>query len=321
MYSIPMIAQLILKLVLKIPSKYLTLIVVLILTCSCQPQEDNKLKKKHESILEKSTLIFLVHPYDTPSQLISRFQPLCDYLEQKTGNKIKLELASSYVDQIKRISQGTADLAYMGPTPFLRAQDNYLVEKKNKLIPIVAEAINGKAGYHSVIVVSSSADIKSINQLKNHQISFAFGAPHSFSSHYAPRTMLASAKIGLSDLQDYAYLGSHERVALAVLHGDFIAGGLRQTVAKKYATRTPGLRIIATSPQLPPHLIVARIGLNKEIIEQIRNTLLSPSNDFEKVTANLGKDIYFIMPDLSLFNSARKVIKVIEARTEVPKQW
>ncbi|MFK5891660.1 MAG: phosphate/phosphite/phosphonate ABC transporter substrate-binding protein [Pseudomonadota bacterium] len=304
--------------VLKIILRLLCFAVFVVVT-ACQQQQDETSQQKLLLSNEKTVLTFLVHPYDTPSQLITRFQPLCDYLGRQLGQTVKLELASSYVDQIKRISNGSADFAYMGPTPFLRAQGNYLGGQKQLLTPLAAEATDGQAGYHSVIVVRSSSSLDSLTQLTGHSI--AFGAPHSFGSHYAPRTMLASAGLGLGNLRDYAYLGSHERVALAVLHGDFDAGGLRQVVADKYAHRTPGLRIIATSPPLPPHLVVARPGLNDKLIKKVRKALLAPSTDFSEATLALGQGIYFVIPDLSLFDSARKVIQVIEARTEVPEQW
>lgn len=286
---------------------------------SCQQQEDEKSQQNLTPFIDKPALTFLVHPYDTPSQLITRFQPLCDYLEKQLGQPVKLQLASSYVDQIKRISNSSADLAYIGPTPFLRAQDNYLKGNDQRLTALAAEATDGQTGYHSVIVVSSHSEITSIEDLRGHSV--AFGAPHSFGSHYVPRTMLSASGLGLRDLRDYAYLGSHERVALAVLHGDFDAGGLRQAVANKYAQRTPGLKIIATSPPLPPHLIVARPGLNEKLMNQISSALLTPTTDLVEVTLALGHGIYFIKPDLSLFLSARQVVKAIETRTEVPAQW
>ena len=317
MYSIPMTVQLILQAVMKISLRLLWAMLIISIV-ACQPQEEKK--QTQSKVPPKGTpLTFLVHPYDTPSRLMTRFQPLCDYLEQQIGLPVKLELASSYIDQIKRISNGSVDLAYIGPTPFLRAQDHYLNGKEQQLTPLAAEATNGKASYHSVIVVSSNSDINSVSQLNDH--SFAFGAPHSFSSHYTSRTMLADAGLGLNDLRDFAYLGSHERVALAVLHGDFDAGGLRQSVAEKYAQRVPGLKIIKTSPPLPPHLIVARPGLNEKLLKRIHNALLNPSTEFEKASSALGDGIYFVTPDLTLFSTARKVIRAIEAPTPVPEQW
>ncbi len=316
-----MTVQQIRTIVLKIIFRLLCL-VSLLFSYACQQQEDEKLGLKiTPPENKKQALIFLVHPYDTPSQLISRFQPLCDYLQEQIGQPIKLQLASSYVDQIKRISNGQADLAYMGPTPFLRAQDNYLAgQQQQSLTTIAAEATNEQNGYHSVIVVKSQSHIKDISQLKGK--SFAFGAPHSFSSHYAPRTMLSAAKLSLRNLKDYAYLGSHERVALAVLHGDFDAGGLRLAVANKYTQRSPGIKIIAHSPALPPHLIVARHGLDNKMIKKISLALLNtPNTNFKKASSALGNGTYFIKPDLSLFDNTRQVIEAIETHTKVPEQW
>ena len=318
MYSTRMNALLLLKPVLKTIHKLLWLVFIL-LNSACEQHPEPQSAVNKIATDDENSLIFLVHPYDTPSQLITRFQPLCSYLEKQTGRAIKLELASSYVDQIRRISNGSADLAYMGPTPFLRAQDHYLKGQSQKLIPLAAEAINGQVGYHSVIVVSSGSPVQFLRQLKGRSV--AFGAPHSFSSHYAPRTLLAAAGLGFTDLLDYAFLGSHERVALAVLHGDFDAGGLRQSVAEKYAHREPGLKIIKTSPPLPPHLIVARPNFDKQVAGRIKEALLKPTADFAKAGSALGTGIYFVYPDLSLFQSARKVVQAIEAKTEVPEQW
>ncbi|MCP5407846.1 MAG: PhnD/SsuA/transferrin family substrate-binding protein [Chromatiaceae bacterium] len=88
-----------------------------------------------------------------------------------------------------------------------------------------------------------------------------------------PRFMW-KAGLTLADLKDYAYLGRHERVALAVVHGDFDAGGLREDVARLYLDR--GLRIIAESPLLPPHVIVARPGLAPSVTDALRAALLEP---------------------------------------------
>ncbi len=178
---------------------------------------------------ETPPLLFAVYPYDTPSQLAGRcFEPLCAYLGARLGQPVQLYLAHSYGDQIRRISHGQTDLAYLGPTPYLRARDRYLGGAADGNLEILAgETLDGEVGYHAVVVTLASGPLHTLADLRGQTL--ALGDPRSFSSHFVPRALLAHAGLTLSDLRDYAYLGRHERVALAVVHGDFAAGGLRGT--------------------------------------------------------------------------------------------
>ena len=255
-------------------------------------------------------LLFAVHPYDNPSRLMARFQPLCDYLTQKLGRPVKLLLAHSYGDEIRQIARGQVDLAYMGPTPYLRAHDNYLKNAKHNVEIIAGEIQNGKANYHSVLVVPQSSPVQTVADLKNHTI--AFGSPRSFSSYFVPRAMLLNNGVQLSDLKDYEFLGRHERVALAVVHGDFDAGGLRRNIADRYLDRS--LRIIATSPPLPPHVIVARPGLDNAIIDQVRQALLHPGADAADALEAFSMEgrTTFSPVDDQAFDLARDIVHRIE---------
>ncbi|MEN8174236.1 MAG: PhnD/SsuA/transferrin family substrate-binding protein [Pseudomonadota bacterium] len=71
--------------------------------------------------------MFAVHPYDNPSRIESRFQPLCDYLGRRLGRPVALYLAHSYGDQIRRISHGQVDLAYPAADPTYLILNSYIV--------------------------------------------------------------------------------------------------------------------------------------------------------------------------------------------------
>lgn len=253
-------------------------------------------------------LVLIVHPYDTPSRIISRFQPLADYLQQQTGRQVKIEVALSYRDQIRRLARNEADLAYIGPTPYLRAHDHYLKGAERNLQLIAAEAGEDKTGYHSVLVVHSGSEIRAVDDVRHHTV--AFGSPHSFSSHYVPRVMLARAGIQLSDLKDYAFLRRHERVALAVLHGDFDMGGLRKAIAERYLDR--GLRIVEESPSLPAHVIAAAPDFDTELAKRLREILISASEDIAKDFQPFGQPVRFVPVEDSDFSLARAVVRTVE---------
>ncbi len=295
---------------------------LVLLMMACEPQKVSKNQDLELAVDNQQALTFIVHPYDNPSRLVARFTPLCDYLGAILGQQVHLVIARSYVDQIQRISSGNADLAYMGPTPYLRSQDHYLAASTNKLTPLAAEVKAGKASYQSVIVVRNNTSILTLKDLADRTL--ALGAPHSFSSHYVPRVMLGNAGIGFSDLRDFAFLGRHERVALSVLHGDFDAGGLNLDVALRFQNRQPGLRIISRSPPLPPHLIVASPLLEGTTVILLRQALLDADTDsttYQTAMQALGTDTYFIKPGNDGFERARRIIAAVESTPSVLPQW
>lgn len=302
---------------------------LLLVACDSPPPESTTATEQPKTNV--TALRFSVHPYDNPSRLVARFTPLCDYLSVYLGRPVKLEIARSYEDQIQSIATGKADLAYMGPTPFLRAQDHYLKSSQQRLQALVAEVRAGSASYRSVLVVRGDSTINSLDAIRGHTI--ALGSPHSFGSHYVPRVILGNAGLAFSDLKDFAYLGRHERVALSVLHGDFDVGGLRLDVAERYMNREPGLRVLANSPPLPPHLIVARPGLDDGLATRIRLALLNgvtsqgsmPSKTtsanvnqlttvYTRMFQALGTNIRFTEVEMSLFERARRVVMAVESQ-------
>jgi phosphonate transport system substrate-binding protein len=263
--------------------------------------------------------LFAVHPYDNPSRLLERFQPLCAYLTESLGRPVALYLAHSYNDQVRRITSGQVDLAYLGPTLYLRAQEHYLGSRTEHNIEILAgETIGEEIGYRTVVVALRSSPIQGLEDLRGR--TFALGTHDSFGSHFVPRVMLLKAGLTLADLKDYAYLDRHERVALAVVHGDFDAGGLREDVALHYLDR--GLKIVAHSPVLTPHVVVARPGLDRHLAEALRSALTDPSPTAGPAFAALGPGVGFASVDADAFDLARLTIRAMEgARPSEALPW
>ncbi len=244
-------------------------------------------------------VVFVVHPFDTPSHLFQRFRPLSLYLSNVLGRTIRLVIARNHEEQIAMISDGRAQLAYLDPAP-------YVVARENVALDILAGKAEGcMTFYQSAIIVRANSRIRSLTDLKGRNV--AFGAENTLASAIAPRLMLAEAGIKLADLGNVSYLERHERVALSVLHGDVDAGGLRLDVAKTYLPR--GLRIIAKSPPLPPHVIAAGPSLPAAALQKIRKALLVPDNAGQDAILALGENTAFVQISDSDFNSLRRLLK------------
>lgn len=249
-------------------------------------------------------LTFVVHPFDTPSRVFERFRPLTLYLAGAVERPVILRIAATYDEQVAMIADGHAQFAYIGPTPYVTARQRAPVEI------LAGEAENGQAFYQSVIVARADGDIRRLGDLKGRRL--ALGAELSMSSAVAPKLMLAQAGVRLADLAGYAHLDRHERVILSVLHGDFDAGGLRLDIAKPYLAR--GLRIVATSQPLPPHVIAAAPGLPPEMTRKARLALLHPDETGLAAFRALGENISFVAIDDGQFHAVRGMLKAVGPR-------
>ena len=246
-------------------------------------------------------VVFVVHPYDTPSRIYARFRPLTLYLAGVLERPVKLVIASTYDEQIAMIADGRADLTYIGPTPYVQARNRAAIRI------LAGESENGQAFYQSAIVARASSPIAALSDLKGKRV--AFGAAISMSSTVAPTLMLAQAGVKLEDLAGHAQLDRHERVALAVLHGDFDAGGLRLDIARQYLPR--GLKILATSQPLPPHLIACSPRFPDALESRARQALLAPDESGLRAFEPLGETVRFVPIDDTHYHSVRRMLRTL----------
>jgi len=241
----------------------LTLLISLIYGCErSQPVSD-------PIFIEQPGLVFAVPPYEMPSRIQQRFTPLLDYLSEKLGQPIRLYITPSYEDQIKRLALGEFDLAYMGPSSYIKARDNFQhADGKPSLIA-------AEAPYRAAIVVHQDSQIKTLQDLKH--ASLAFGSYHSYSGHFVVRQLLRLNNIYLKDLQFYSFLGRHERAVMSVVHKDFDAAATTEGFAQRFISLGYPLRVLHTSELLAPTVIVAKPGLAVETLNQLHDALLFPT--------------------------------------------
>ena len=215
-------------------------------------------------------LRFGVVTFYNPRSMFQKYQPLVDYLTEKTGSPWELAISGSYESTVEGLCSGRLAFAYLGPSTYVRAQ------VLCGATPLVKLLTGGRPTYRSFIVVRDESPIRRLDDLKGR--SFGFGSPLSTSSHLMPRAMLQRA--GIRPGADVAcrYYMHHESAARAVLLGEVDAGGVRDVVAEKFIGR--GLRVLARSEEMPNFPFVVGPKTTRAVAQELVRVLVAvPARD------------------------------------------
>jgi phosphonate transport system substrate-binding protein len=87
------------------------------------------------------------------------------------------------------------------------------------------------------------------------------------------RATVVGAGIKLNEFKEYRFIGHYDNIARAVMNDDFDAGILKDTMAYKWQGK--GLRILHSSPELPPYNIVASKNVSKAMLKELKQIFLS----------------------------------------------
>jgi phosphonate transport system substrate-binding protein len=210
---------------------------------------------------EKKELLLGSVAMDIPAAMHKRLYPLTEYLQETLNIPISLKLAPNMGVAINDVAQDKVDIAYLTPVAYLKAH------KKGNSQIIAKTVTKGKASFQLMIVVKETSPIKNINDLVGK--SFAFGDKRAL----LQRAAVVGSGITLDQLGSYEFIGHYDNIASAVMHGDFDAGILKDTMAFKWENK--GLRILYASPHLPPYNITISKSISPDLKQKITNAFLS----------------------------------------------
>jgi phosphonate transport system substrate-binding protein len=210
-------------------------------------------------------LRFGIVPLETPAEMFKKFSPLAKYLSDQLNVRIDLKVAVDLGGAVKDLGEDITQLCFLSPSTYIESHE------KHGTRVLVKALKDGKPFQHSVIIAKEDSGIQSVQDLRNR--SFAFGDPHSTSSHIVPRAMLLEAGIDVKDLKYYNYLGHHDEVAKAVLQGDFDAGGVMESTG--YSFKDRGLAFIKFSEEIPEFNICVSKSLDNKTAEAIKSALIA----------------------------------------------
>jgi phosphonate transport system substrate-binding protein len=236
---------------------------------------------------------------DTPAMMHLRLTPLTDYLESAVGRSVNLVLSPNMSEAIDALSNGSVDLAYMTPVAYLRA-------RKMANARLIAKVVSNKQGFFRLqIVVREDSPIRKVEDLAGKN--FAFGDP----AAKLQQAVVENAGMPLHKLGNRAYLGHYDNIVRGVLNRDYDAGIVTDSKARKWDKN--GLRVIYSSPQLPPYNIAAARKMDHALFVKLQNALLNLNRnnpDHRRILDAMGEDFDgFARTNDKEYDIVRKLIK------------
>ena len=197
---------------------------------------------------------------DIPAVMHKRLTPLTKYLSEKLQRPVILVLSPNMGDAIDNVAKGKVDLGYLTPVAYLKSHD------KGNTKLVAKTVTNKKASFQLMIVVREDSPIKTVEDLAGK--SFAFGDKAAL----LQRAVVAGANMPLEKLGSYSFIGHYDNIVRGVLNKDFDAGILKDTKAFKWKDK--GIRILYSSPALPPYNVTASNSLDKETFLALQEIFL-----------------------------------------------
>ena len=197
---------------------------------------------------------------DTPAIMHKRLSPLTEYLSKELGQPVDLKLSASMKDAINEVSKGAVELAYLTPVAYIRSH------AKNKTRLLAKTVTKGKDSFQLMIVVKEDSPIKTVEELFGKK--FAFGDPAAL----LQRAAVVGSGVPLGKLGSYEFIGHYDNIARGVMRGFFDAGILKDTTAFKWKEK--GLRILYSTPALPPYNLTASSMLDEKIFNKLKQAFL-----------------------------------------------
>ena len=198
-----------------------------------------------------------------------------------TGYDVILKKFDDSINLIKHIGSKRVDIAFTTLNEYLIAREEYRVQ------PILSIIRNGKKEYYGIIATLDE-NIKSIHMLNGKK--FVSRSPYSISGFVLPSILFLKANVKV----DFIFSGSFEESYKMLKEKKADAGGFY----KNFALDHKDLKVIYEIGPVPNEPVIARKRLKKEIIDKIKNEIISLSNDKE------FKEIFKKMADIGGFLDA-----------------
>ncbi len=220
---------------------------------------------------------------DNIKKHLVRFEPMAQYLQDKLSahgiTDVQITVLPSSDAMAEALRDGSVDLYF--DSPLVAAK----VARASESEPFLRRWKRGIGSYHSVIIVPTGSDIRTVADLAGKRI--AFQEPDSTSGFMLPAGLLRREDMTLRELPSRAtppggnevgyIFTKDDKNTLAWLYKGWVdAAATDPQNYEKLARAKPGsVRIIARSIDVPRQVVIRRNGLEEELADHIGSILVA----------------------------------------------
>jgi len=211
---------------------------------------------------------------------MKRYTPVGEYIQKRTGIKIKFTVLSKYGNIIESFQKKKMDGAFWGSFTGALAINKLGVEP-------IARPVNldGKSTYKGYIFVHKYSVIDSVARMRHSVIAFVDRA--TTAGYVFPLSYLKQN--GVKDIDGFFkemyFAGTHDAVIYAVLNKKAEIGCAKNTIFDMIARDDPrvkdDLTILAESPEVPSNSFALRKDISDDIKKRIKGVLINMDQDPE----------------------------------------
>lgn len=239
------------------------LLLIVLVVGGCAGSEENK----------PEVLRWGLIPADDAAEMLRNYQPVVDYLEEKLGVEIELQVTVDYTAAIEAMRNKHLEMAWFGPFSYILAAE----EAGAEALVNGVRRDTGKSTYRTVFVTRADSGLETLDDLKGR--TFAFVDPASTSGNLIPRKILMENGIDPdNDFSTMVYAGTHNGVELAVKNGTVDAGADSDTSYYRMVNEEqidPEVNVIIyESEPIPGSPIVVRGDLPQDLKDSIQQALI-----------------------------------------------
>lgn len=209
-----------------------------------------------------------------------RYKPLGEYIEKKTGIKVKFTILSRYGNIIERLVSEKMDGAFFGSFTGALAIQKLGVEPLARPVNL-----DNTSTYRGYIFVRKDSGIRNVADMKGKRLVFVEKA--TTAGYVYPMAYFKEQGINNIDayFKEYYFAGSHDAAIYAVLDKKADVGCAKHSmfdrVARKEPRITKELKILVTSPDVPSNGLAVRKDLDSGMKKQLRDVLVGMDKEKE----------------------------------------
>jgi phosphonate transport system substrate-binding protein len=230
---------------------------------------------------EKTLLIGLTPEHNIFRQ-VRRYEPLADYLSEKTGVRVTLKVLTYRGNVTDNFQSLKLDGAFFGSFSYVLAH-----AKLGVVVLARPEESDGTSSYHGVLFARKDSGIRTVRQMKGKRL--ALVARATTAGYLFPLIFLKRAGIRNHDtfFSEVYYAGAHEGSIDDVLVRKADVGVSKNTVYNRFAAVDPrvdkDLVILGKSDDVPENALALRQSIEDSVKNKLTDVLIAMHSDPEGV--------------------------------------